>query len=363
MNRFLIFLLFPFFIFSNTPNNCSNYPNAPQTNSCDCLFECVCEKKPATTPPCQKGYNAPYRVSNCLGIVASASFIYWQTLEDNLDFGIIDSEQSTYPLHGKVIEFDFEYNPGFKLGVGYNFKHDYWQGFIEYTRLHQTIDKTASTSKGTIYPFWHNEEFSTVGFIQEASGSWQLSLDLLDLDLSRNYYVGLFLKFRPHLGLRVAWIDQTLKVSYIPFNTQSSLLSKNSSCSSGIGPKVGVDTFWTFCGGYRLFGNVSTALLFTDFHLFIEEFKLDNEQNNTKKPLHLKNKIHRLNTQTTLSLGIGWEDYIMFDRWHLDIALGYDFNAFFDQNVLSKFCDKSSKIFEDGNLYMQGLTLTFCFDY
>jgi len=80
------------------------------------------------TPVLNAAYNYPARIqTRCpWDFFAHASFIYWQPLQENMELGFVTDTTSTMFLDGRFVNMDFDYKPGFKVGVGMNFDHDNW---------------------------------------------------------------------------------------------------------------------------------------------------------------------------------------------------------------------------------------------
>ena len=80
-----------------------------------------------------------------------ADFIYFTPIEQGLDIGAPNDGS----LHAEILNMDFKYKPGFRVGLGFDISHDDWQIFAEYMRLYTTLKKEGyPLSGGTIFPYW-----------------------------------------------------------------------------------------------------------------------------------------------------------------------------------------------------------------
>lgn len=379
-----------------------------QNKPCGCVYACTCEPICETLIPCAKAYNAPLRFASCWGLFIEGSFLYWNGSMQNLELGTTyTNSESAFYYEGKKIGLDFEYNSAFRLALGYQLCHDYWQTYIEYTRYHQTFKGKQNTDNlQHIFPYWIIDTTAAGNEIYETSGRWHLGLDLIDWYLARQYYVGQYLSFKPFFGLRGLIIEQNFRVKYIPTTTYVSLNSTNKSSSWGIGPRAGVDTWWAFCGNLRIFGNVSAGLVYQDFykirmqHSTVEEVMMpaplqeegkkkvsakvvpevtaeenpeaptSKEKKATLEPtnletltLNMPDSLQELRYDCSFAIGLGYEDYVFYDRYHFNFSIGYEFNLFLDQNVFSQYQTITDNRPLYGDLFLHGLTVKLSIDY
>jgi len=341
------------------------------------------------------GYNASARtdVRGSWDVFASASFIYWQLSQDNMEVAFADTlSNAAYTtnnqINGNLVAMDFSYAPGFKLGLGVNFDHDDWNSFAEYTRIHSS--HSASTNGETLatgapaplLPTWGHPYVIQTNAYNTASEKWNCHFDFIDLDLGRVYYVGTQLTFRPYFAARSAFITQNIHAQYVNSsfanNTGNFLevpgvmdvYQRNHSWS--IGPRVGVDTNWMVGCGIRFFGNANADVLYTKYRLqnkttFVATSGVAQVLTLGQNIFHIANeRLFALRTHLDLELGLGWGSYFDNNNWHVDLSAAYGFQVFFDQNMFSGFFNSQmpGKVLQPhGNLYAQGLTATVRFDF
>ena len=73
---------------------------------------------------------------NSSGPYVQGAFIYWKSQlekEDIIEKVRTQSNDITFSQKVEQKELDFHYSPGFKLGLGYNFKRDFWDVFLNWT--------------------------------------------------------------------------------------------------------------------------------------------------------------------------------------------------------------------------------------
>lgn len=318
----------------------------------------VCCPAPKCCPAVEKikltcAYNAPARIEvrGCWDLYASASFTYWQALQDNMEYAIVDGRTST-AYNGTIQNLGFDFEPGFKVALGMNFDHDNWDTRVEYTWFRgRTSSSVSAEAPESISSLWTEG----VENIVSASQSWKLHMDLLDWELGRGYYVGKKLTFRPFFALRGAWIRQNIDADYSVAELDHPLVSLDKKSRSwAVGPRAGLYTDWLFCDGFRLFGNGAGDILFTRYTTLRDK----GVSEDTSTTINQTN-LNTVRTHLDLELGLGWGTYFDCNNWHIDLSAGYNFQVFFNQNVFRQY----EVLRTSGNLYLQGLTVTARFDF
>ncbi len=317
---------------------------------------------------------------------ADASFIYWHPIQENMELGFLNNSASTATagvgINASVIDMDFDWKPGFKLGLGMAFDHDQWDLHGEYTWFHSTQNKSlAASATQLILPTWGsaggaeigavNADFGGFNRFASVSEAWTLRMDIADLDLGRWFYVGTKLICRPDIGLRAAWIRQNAKLIYTQPVTSASIGTeadietiRQTTRSWGIGPSIGLASKWMVWREFRVFGNAEMDLLFTRYTKL--SFKETHNPVAAALPYQLSDSPSALRTHTSLELGLGWNRSWNCNKWHTDVALGYEFQAFYNQNMFINLDDDvklASNHLPNGDLYTQGLNVTFRLDF
>lgn len=325
--------------------------------------------------PMMAGYNAPARIDvrGSWDFYTTGSFTYWQPIQENMELGIVtNTNDNTFFANGNVVNMDFDYKPGFKVGIGMDFDHDNWDAYSEYTWFRGSHSTSTSLDINSaverLIHFWGVTDGNT---FTSGSEHWTLNMDFVDAVLARCYYVGNALSFRPFFGGRGAWIRQHVKVDYnqpsnaLGASNATRLLVKEKSHSWAVGPKVGLNTNWMLGQGLRLYGNGAGDILYTRYtELSLHDIHTTATTADSQGSIEQHN-LDYLRTHLELELGIGWGSYFDNNNWHVDLSAGYTFQVFFNQNMFRRLCDANanSTFVPDGNLYIQGLTANIRFDF
>jgi hypothetical protein len=360
--------------------------------------------------PC---YSAPasFNVCHSWDLYATASFIYWQARQENIEIGLISRNDpeglstivvfdstpffTPYVNNMAITSPNFTYRPGFKVGLGANLNWDDWDAYAEYTWFHGSIGSGVkplpkSTATGDTIP---NGEYlypiqgplhDYLDFYRSADQSWSLKMDFLDLSLARAYYSGPKLTVRPFFGARGAWIRQNLTTTYDGSSNYvdggqgsagyNHFRVSNYSASWGVGPRAGFESNWLLGYGCRLIGNGSADILYTRYDTHITEIEYQFagplrpilNGNPIVSNASISQVIDLLRTHLDFEMGFGWGSYFCRNEYHVDLSATYGFQVFWDQNMFRNFYDdttpaKSSN--PNGNLYVHGLTANATLDF
>lgn len=336
----------------------------------------LCDLPPEPTP----GYNSSSRIEieRNWDIFTEAGFIYWEASQSNMDLGVVSNQSNPlYSLNGNIVHLGFQYEPGFKVGLGLNLDHDKWDISLQYTWFRSHVHTKTSLDPGgnkILYPSWIVPDVLIAFY--DGEESWTLNMDLADLDLARHYFVGTSLSFRPFFGARAAWIAQKILVNYLNVTNpnylpRNQVIVKQTSRSWAVGPRAGLETNWAIGKGVKLYGNGAFDLLFTQYpKLQLSQVGIPANPA-TPPPAGSRIKVtekndHHVRAHFDLEFGFGLGTYFANRKWHIDLTAGYQFQIFFDQNMFRAFVDDQTLGKADsphGNLSIHGANGTLRLDF
>ncbi len=339
-----------------------------------CLCQGDCSLKGASA-----AYNAPAAIQLACSwdVFVSGSWIYWYAQEDGLDLATTmaySSTSNTVSLientpGSRTIFQDFDYNSGFKVGIGSVMGSDRWIWRGDWTRLHQTTHRSASAPAidggvGALVDtdwFYQMSSQSQPLAAQNLHSKWHLNLDWIDLTLSRPCYEAISVIVNPFGGLRATLIDQTLSVKLQNLlnvtPSSSEMKSYNQAHSWAIGPRAGVETRCLLGAGFRLQAEVGGSLLYTRYT------NLNHQENaiTVTPSLRLHNSgVGVFRPAIEANLGAGWGWCPSAQNWHIDLSAIYDFNYLWSQNMMRATNDSAfgGSGGAASDLSLQGLTVT-----
>lgn len=291
--------------------------------------------------------------------------LFWKSNVGSLDYGV--DSKSTTTIRGEVRHLHFDWNWGFRLGLGCKLPHDKWDLFINYTYVHGLAHGHAGNSDKVVFPTWasgFNFDGSGAFYADKAQAHWHMNLNMTDLELGRNCFVSKWLTIRPFIGIRGLIIDQRYHVKYqggtvAPFDEDKIKLDTD---FWGVGMRMGFNSLWGLGKGIGIYGNGSASILSGHFDVDEKE-RLENSHVTV---FSVGRDISNVVVAADLSLGLQWDYMFSQDRYHFGVKFGWEFNMFFDQNQLFNFLSSSnpgSIKFRDDDLSFQGLTLGLRFDF
>ena|SRR3990167_4809322 len=318
-------------------------------------------------------------------LFAEGDWLYWKANETGLGYAL--NQEGFDPNHielmgfGDVVNPHFYWESGFRLGLGYNFPRDQWTLQLLWTWYEGKAGGSITTTKeegAIIYPsllhpnFFNDQNiFST----NQAKSNLLIHLNVLDLDLCREFKTGKHLSLKPRVGIRSAWINQNYDISYQDLTyydpTSKEILPALNLYTTnmtnnfwGLGPFSGLDTNWNLGKGFSLFGDFSIALLYGSFDISqSENFVATGGEGLI---LSEKNNFHAGRAVTDLQLGIRWQSSFAKDRFRFLVQGGWDHHMFFSQNQMFHFVSGQNWgvfVQNQGDLYFQGWNLSTGFYY
>jgi hypothetical protein len=236
----------------------------------------------------------------------------------------------------KAVDFGWDF--GVRAGLGYRFEGDRWDTRLYYTWFeargkNHSIASNADSDITTAFL----GEWLTFGFASDSGHiQWDIALNAIDWELARDSPVGKGFSFRPHLGLKGAWIDQTIHTQWISKGFRATENLKNDFW--GLGPKGGVHTNWHLGSfnhhSFHLFGDASLALLggrwtFKDIQKTSADSSIAGINPTTGAATLM---FHGL-------MGFSWD--VMFNRnqSNVGVRLGYELQYWFDQLKVFTFLE------------------------
>ena len=141
----------PKMLFSSVVLTCSA-ASAQQKTTLSTLNERLCKLE-----------NKVHHTANPPSLLAPGPFVdvellFWQAREDGLSYAIAASNPlmfDIFPKEFQIKELEFEWDFGFRLGLGYGGKSDGWDLFALWTRfLTDAEDKGSISSSQFFLPIW-----------------------------------------------------------------------------------------------------------------------------------------------------------------------------------------------------------------
>lgn len=298
------------------------------------------------------------------GFFAKTGVLYLQAQEEGLSYAI----ESASPKRLKKAEtkgFDFEWDFGFYVGLGYRIPHDCWECLLQFTSL-QTHADAHKYAEGhhVLFPVWHTPFSASSAFADQARAHWRLHFGLIDLLLNKPISVTQTLTLTPKAGLRWGAVRQKYNIEYRggSFPRDKEILIRMKNKFWGIGPTLGSGLDFALGSGWSLFGDAAFSLLYGEFYLH-----QDGDTLGGKSKLLGNHCIYRsLAPILDGSAGLRWQRPFSGSLKRLTLQLSWDQLLLFSQNQLLRFVSDTNPgtmICNQGDLSIGGVQLRAAFDF
>ncbi|MBS0621102.1 MAG: hypothetical protein JSS61_06560 [Verrucomicrobia bacterium] len=321
------------------------------------------QPKGVITPPV-----AP-RVTHGADVFVTADFIYWKARQDGLEYAASGVASSTFPTlasgltipSGHVKEPKFEFQPGFKIGLGILMDHDGWDLYANYTWLNPQQEKNeinlSSDTNATLVPLRSNGR-EQLGAVQltESESWYKLNYNVIDLELGRNFFVSRYLTMRPHVGLKTAWLRQKFNMNEeisvdslltVPGTSES----KQKQNTWGLGIRGGINTVYHFNRNWGIYGDLALSALWSCVKVKNHTEVASSGFAHDADVIRNRRGFHEVMPVLELGLGLEYMTWFYNENYMLSLQAGWEEQVWFNTN---HFFDPQTHL--SGNLTVQGFT-------
>ena len=302
-----------------------------------------------------------------------AELLYWQISEvGNDNWGQILGPAAV----NQSIQFltvPFHWDPGVRVGAAYHGSDDNWDTVFYYTWYQTQATNQASTTTGKLHSSYSGNFYAnningngiSGPYYHNASIKWNFLLNNIDWELGRSFNIQNRYKIRPFVGLKAAFIDQSIHTKWqdpydplfdYPIDAFSLAVENVTNNFWGVGPSFGFNTSWNFIetpkNSIGLFGDFSGAFLWGGWQI------RDVYQNNTPVTITTQNNVQSSTVTMAKSLvGLSWKGAIQ--NANLVFRLGYEGQVWLNQLKFYSFDGGR----QNSTLYIQGGVLDVCIHF
>lgn len=288
-------------------------------------------------------YIQQFNTKSYPGFYFTGDFTYWIAKQDGLAYaltGLLQDATSTVSLQnqGKVYLPNSQWDPGFKVGIGYVLEENVWDLFLNWTWYNSNTHGHASGPNA----FDDNTLFAEdlysrflFSVLQSSKVRWALSYNTLDFALGRLFAIGDSFSVKPFSGLRSAWIHQKFNIhgtgidvnnpQFPPTNYMTNRFNFGS-----VGLRNGLSTVWYFNKYFSFFGDGSFSLLYgltRNYVKLITASSAGQEDN-----INTRNFVHSLKTEFEFALGFRYELAYNKDRYHFSFDVAWEYLNWINMN-------------------------------
>lgn len=287
--------------------------------------------------------------------------LWWHAQEDGTDWVNLQQGENT-TLKFRNRDIDFGWDPGFRVGIGWNTSCDDWDTNFSYTWFFTKKKDNVVLGETGIETVPFFEPLFGAG---DGSIEWNIHFSMFDWELGRNFFVSPRLSLRPHLGIKGGWINQDVKNEFeIPFLVLNSETHLENNLWY-VGPSGGVNTKWFFANtkkhAFSLFGDFTGALMWGQFHIKnktafddLNEFEFPNGDVFDADEVDIID-LSKNRSVAMLQTVFGWAWDVNFnkDRCHFALKLGWEIEYWFGVNQLAYTLPNSSTLMNNSYLRFQ----------
>lgn len=392
----------------------SKYENNKVSNSCDRIGICGPCMPEGLNPAARPLTEDPCCCEQGEFSITIAGF-YWQATEDGLDYAVLDKTVATGmdpdgPVNttnlatlvdAHFLTPDFKWRPGFKVGIGYNGTHDGWDLELIWTHFNgrgkddeeadaedliSAISLWSDFSPSPTLPSGLDPTGGTIIHAASIETSWRLDLNLVDLELGKEFWTSKYFSLRPFVGFRFASIKQRYEIDNaggtwaLPAITATNKIEMKNNFAGG-GARGGLNAVWNFgccdpcSGNWGIFGTGALSIVYGRFEVDQEESNRSVTPPTFTKTSILETSDHFKAAKAMLDLivGIQWATLYSNDNYAFLMSLAWEQHYFFNQNQLwrvNNIGDTATGLHGEnvfaqtrGDLSTQGVTLTLNFTF
>ena len=251
-------------------------------------------------------------------------------------------------------DYNYDYKAGFRLGVEAGLPCNEWRASLDWAHYLHTTNGSTFTDGPTQVALLTYLNPGSFGFLQagavftqsSVNSSWRIQLDLIDLVLNREFYVGHKVTLSPYGGLRALFLRQKVNgTNNINGFVSGSPGSASSSARCGGRFQRRRDCWrlfssWEVFCNFSLYGDVAASAFYGKSKSSLEGFFTNPGLTPTASTPFTVNFKHDLNTVKALldvTFGLQWREYLFTSDTLLTIRAGWEEHIFFRQNTLPGF--------------------------
>jgi len=267
------------------------------------------------------------------GYFITLGVVYAQAKVGGTEYCYTDSDTSpgTIPVKGTVEEAKFKWKFGVDVGLGVHIGHDDWDLYANYTNYSSSASRSKDPGSNSSVvalrgvPNLASTSNGATLFTQSTKATSAIKYDYnaVYLEMGRNYFVSSKLSFRPSMGVESVWAQVDNDIQYSGGDVLgNNTIHVHDNCDFwGVGPRGAINSKWHLGYGFSLFGNLAGKVYYGHFDVDHKEW---NSANEAGIRFDLNADTHRFVPAVHYELGIAFDKYLVENRHHLMVRLGYD---------------------------------------
>lgn len=294
---------------------------------------------------------------------AAAEFLWWTVEQDATDFALRSTatnsmDQNLFP-QGRYQTAEFDWNPGYRLTLGYFNAPNYWDIYAQYTWLYSSGTDSANDPAASNRFLNATQASFLPGPLDRATSKIGFHYHLADLLVDRAFFPNPHLRLKVLGGLTGSWISENWRVRYVGETEIERLRHKWS--FKGIGLRIGMNMDWFLGADFYLTGRWTTGALigrYRNWYTQVEFTDLENFRSTSYKD-------YRPAITSQFLLGPSYQK--SFNCARLEIFAGYEWNAWLNlqENIRPLSMTTGSSVVNHNRsmILLHGLTTKISVDF
>ena len=315
---------------------------AQQPGDCD-LCEPCCVPQPKKCINCECYVPQFYDLQCDCGFFVDGEFLYWYANEIPFPIGM---EITTGDLSDTVIlslpkknyTLNAEWDPGFRVGVGWNSECDGWDLYLNWTYMHNSNSRRVTTvlegslptagETALLSPWVYDFTPTIPAVFDEIRAKWLLNYNVIDLELGRKYWLSHCFNLRPYTGLRGGWTRVRLNLNNShddPTGADLELYKERFKNNWwGVGFSIGLQPTWYFSSCFALYGQGGYSLLWGKYDGVRRESIFNVSFSDSTLSYSTVHEYFGMQSIFDLGIGLRYEDTYCCDRYRFTLDLGWE---------------------------------------
>ncbi len=228
-------------------------------------------------------------------------------------------------LHGHVQDPSLRWNWGMRNGIKYDDPYAEWHLTATHTHFHSK-SYASSQKEREIVPLWQELKSPLgQGFNPSVQSSWQLDIDVADVEVGKIFGVNRFMNVTPHAGIRSSWMYQKMDIDFAQLGKDLFQQPAVGNNCLALGTRGGLDTSWTLGKSVSFFCDSAVSWLYGYHNIHERQSVIAFSSSSVPSP--------RINiSMLEYSLGLQYQKKFSRLQRSLSIKMGYEINYFFNNH-------------------------------
>lgn len=262
-----------------------------------------------------------------------------------------------YIVQPQFVSFNWDW--GFRVGLGYHTLFDGWNIATEFTRFKFDASNSITASSGnTVIPTYVSADIvgttPDVSFCTQSSSNYDIDYNTLSGTIGRDFFVSKRLSLSPSFGVKGEWIDHkqtvfntggTRSIGGLGDESVTAIIITN---TSGVGPLISLNTGWYLSENWSFLGNFGYSLIISKLHASLKETYSGDP---TTQMSQGSVTTHRIVPNPALAIGLEYGTYFSNNTMRFNARIGFETQYYINQRIILSGGQLVDYYYSDLSLY------------